>query len=209
MSEALKYLLTVRPDAMQAYFDFVKKAEGSLDARTRAIISVITKIDNQTEKGFKQYLKRALNEGVSANELIDAIMVAFPTLGLSKIVWAMDILLQMDLPQFSPDNLIRQASWHEIVDANNLAAGETRFLTIDKKGFFVHKNESGSILIFDQRCPHQATAITGEALEDKTLSCPKHGWKFDITNGECIDQGDKPLKQLKHKIENNRLFVYL
>jgi len=194
---------------MQAYFNFVKKSEGSLDPKTRAIISVITKIDNQTEKGFKQYLKRALKEGVSANELIDAIMVAFPTLGLSKIVWAMDILLQMDLPEFNPDNLSSQESWHEVLDIKELQAGKTRYSTVSDRGVFVHKDEAGSILVFDQRCPHQSTAITGESLTDTTLSCPKHGWKFDITNGECIDKGDKPLKQLKQKIENGQLFVFL
>ena len=194
---------------MQAYFNFVKKAEGSLDPKIRAIISVITKIDNQTEKGFKQYLKRALNEGVSANELIDAIMVAFPTLGLSKIVWAMDILLQMDLPEFNPENLVSQPGWHEVPDSLDLATGETRFLTVNERGVFVHKNDSGELRLYDQRCPHQATLITAESLEKNTLNCPKHGWKFDITNGECIDKGDRPLKELNHKLENNRLFVYL
>lgn len=194
---------------MQAYFNFVKKSEGSLDARTRAIISVITKIDNQTEKGFRQYLKRALNEGVTANELIDAIMVAFPSLGLSKIVWAMDILLQMDLPEFNPDNLITQPGWHKLLDVNELVTGETRHININGTGVFVYTDEPGSVLVFDQRCPHQGTAMTSECLQGNTLSCPKHGWKFDIANGECIDKGDKPLKQLEYKIENGQLFAYL
>lgn len=209
MSEALNYLLKIRPEAMQAYFNFVKKSEGSLDARTRAIISVITKIDNQTEKGFRQYLKRALNEGVSANELIDAMMVAFPSLGLTKIVWAMDILLKMELPEFNPDNLTRQPGWHKVLDVNELRTGETRFLTVDDRGIFIHKSEEQAIIVFDQRCPHQSTNIPCESLSGKILTCPKHGWKFDITNGKCIDTGDKPLKELEHKIEDSELFVYL
>ena len=209
MSEALNYLLKIRPDAMQAYFNFVKKSEGSLDARTRAIISVITKIDNQTEKGFKQYLKRALKEGVSANELIDAIMVAFPTLGLSKIVWAMDILLQMDLPEFNPETLVTQQRWCKVIDVKDLVSGETRFLTIEGSGLFAHKNEDGSILVFDQHCPHQSTVMDSNSLSGTALTCPKHGWKFNTSNGQCVDKGDKPLQQLDHKIENGELFVYL
>ena len=208
MSEALSYLLKIRPDAMQAYFDFVKKAEGSLDPKTRAIISVITKIDNQTEKGFKQYLKRALKEGVSANELIDAIMVAFPTLGLSKIVWAMDILLQMNLSEFRPENLARQKSWHKVIDANDLLPGETRHLSIDDSGLFVHKNHTGTFLVFDQHCPHQSTSMENDSISGTTLTCPKHGWAFDLRTGQCIDKGDKPLQPLEQKIENNQLFVY-
>ena len=73
MSDALNYLLKVRPDAMKSYFDFIKKSGTSLDPKTRAIISVITKVDNQTETGLRQYLVRALRAGVSADEIQDLV----------------------------------------------------------------------------------------------------------------------------------------
>jgi len=34
--------------------------------------------------------------------LLDALLMAFPALGLAKIVWAVDIILAMNLPGFSP-----------------------------------------------------------------------------------------------------------
>ena len=86
MSDALNYLMKIRPDEMKAYFKFVKKAGEHLDPKTRAIISVITKVDNQTEVGLKQYLVRAMQVGVTADEIIDSLFAAFPTLGLSKII---------------------------------------------------------------------------------------------------------------------------
>ena len=105
MSEALDYLMKVRPDAMKSYFGFLRAAGEGLDARTRSIISIITKVDAQTERGFRQYLSRGLREGVTPAEIIDAMLLAFPTLGLTKILWAIDILLEMDLPEFAPDRL--------------------------------------------------------------------------------------------------------
>ena len=53
-----------------------------------------------TERGLRQYVKRALREGCSGAEIIDALLMAFPTLGLSKIVWATDVILAMQLPEF-------------------------------------------------------------------------------------------------------------
>ncbi len=209
MSEALNYLLKVRPDAMQAYFSFIKKSSGSLDDRTKAIISVITKVDNQTEKGFKQYLKRALDIGVSANEIIDAMMVAFPTLGLTKIVWAIEIVIEMDLPEFRPENLVNETTWHKVMDIDELKPNETLYREIANRGIFVHMNKEASIIVFDQHCPHQATAITDESLNDKVLTCPKHDWKFDITNGECIEKGDQPLTRIEYKVDNNQIWVCL
>ena len=56
---------------------------------------MITKVAVQTEGGFRQYLTRALRNGASANEILDALLLAFPVLGLAKIVWAAEILLDM------------------------------------------------------------------------------------------------------------------
>ena len=83
MSDALNYLVEVRPEAMGAYFKFLKKAGDHLDTRTRDLISVITKVAVQTEPGFRQYLTRALRNGASGfllkdtppDELIAAIRV--------------------------------------------------------------------------------------------------------------------------------------
>ncbi len=209
MSEALNYLLKIRPEAMQAYFSFVKKSGGSLDKKTIAIISVITKVDKQTKKGFKQYLKRALNEGVSADEIIDALLVAFPTLGLTKIVWAMDILIEMDLPEFKAENLTAEANWHQVVEVDDVIPDQTHYFELNGRGVFLYKDTENSIIAYDHRCPHQSTQITSESLQGNTLTCPKHAWKFDTTNGHCIENGNRPLNRVKHKIEDGLVWVYI
>ena len=103
MSDALTYLVKARPDAVGHYFAFLKNCGKHLDPKTRNLISVITKVDAQTERGFRQYLGRALREGCTPAEVLDALLMAFPTLGLAKIVWAVDIILAMDLPEFRPE----------------------------------------------------------------------------------------------------------
>jgi DNA-directed RNA polymerase subunit N (RpoN/RPB10) len=76
MSDALNYLIAARPDAIVPYFKFLKEAGKNLDIRTRDLISVITKVDAQTEAGFRQYLSRALRNGASPNEVLDALLMA-------------------------------------------------------------------------------------------------------------------------------------
>jgi alkylhydroperoxidase/carboxymuconolactone decarboxylase family protein YurZ len=79
----------------------------------RALISVITKVHSQTETGLRQYLLRALRDGAIPMEVLDAIMMAFPALGLAKIVWAVDVILALDLPEFRPENMGAAARWHD------------------------------------------------------------------------------------------------
>ncbi|MEM7542932.1 MAG: carboxymuconolactone decarboxylase family protein, partial [Pseudomonadota bacterium] len=80
MSKALAYLQRARPEAMAAYFSFLKDNGSRLDVKTRDLISVITKVHAQTEAGLLQYAKRALGNGCSSDEILDALMMAFPAL---------------------------------------------------------------------------------------------------------------------------------
>lgn len=206
MSDALNYLLKIRPEAMQSYFDFIKKSGTHLDKKTRALISVITKVDAQTETGFKQYLSRALQAGATADEILDALFVAFPTLGLSKIVWAVEIILKMDIPEFAPEMLETTAGWHQVMRMNEIKQGTTRTACEGRELFIYH--HEGLTRVYDSHCPHQVTNIPELALAANILTCPKHKWKFDITTGECIENGDRPLKQYETRVNDGMLEVY-
>lgn len=207
MSDALNYLVKVRPDAMGPYFKFLKEAGKHLDPKTRGLISIITKVHAQTDTGFRQYLVRALRAGASANEILDALLMAFPALGLTKIVWAIDILLEMDIPEFRPALLGVSAQWHDVMSADELREGETVYRTCDGRHLFAYK--AGELVkLYDSRCPHQVTDIPELALEGCKLTCPKHGWAFDVVSGDCVEKGDRPLTVFPHKIEGGRLLAY-
>ncbi len=207
MSDALKYLMSARPDAIGPYFKFLKEAGRSLDTRTRDLISVITKVDAQTEGGFRQYLTRALRNGASPNEVLDALLMAFPTLGLAKIVWAIDILLDMDIPEFRPENLFAEPGWHTVATLDQLSAEDVTYLDCDGRSLFVYR-EGDLLKVYDSRCPHQVTNIPHLALQGKRLTCPKHHWVFDVSTGECVDVGSRPLTEFKHKIDGETLLAY-
>jgi nitrite reductase/ring-hydroxylating ferredoxin subunit len=192
---------------MKAYFSFLKKSGDHLDTKTRDLISVITKVAVQTDAGFRQYLTRALRNGCTPNEVIDALLMAFPVLGLAKIVWATDILLEMDIPEFRPEALFAEASWHDLGEVSALKDGETTWLEVDGRHLFVYQ-EAESIIVYDSRCPHQVTDIPHLSLEGNKLTCPKHHWAFDVRTGECIEIGKHPLKRFPHKTEANRLYAF-
>jgi nitrite reductase/ring-hydroxylating ferredoxin subunit/alkylhydroperoxidase/carboxymuconolactone decarboxylase family protein YurZ len=207
VSAALEYLAKARPEAMQAYFGFLREAGRHLDPKTRALISVITKVAAQTDDGFRQYVSRALHAGLSANEILDGLLMAFPALGLSKIVWAVDILLQMDIPEFRIEDLQQQTRvWHHLADVASLPARGTQRLACAGRELFV-RADGGQYVVFDSRCPHQATNIPELALDGERLVCPRHGWVFDLATGACVAKGDRPLRRFESRIEEGRLLA--
>ncbi len=207
MSDALNYLVKARGDALGHYFAFLKECGKHLDPKTRNLISVITKVDAQTERGFRQYLGRALREGCTPAEVLDALLMAFPTLGLAKIVWAVDIILAMNLPQFQPAALAGPVDWHEVLATRGFAVGETRRVECDGRGLFVHRVSVKEWHVYDSRCPHQTTDIPHLALQGSTLTCPKHQWQFDIRSGDCIAKGNSPLKRWPSQVVKGRLLA--
>jgi nitrite reductase/ring-hydroxylating ferredoxin subunit/alkylhydroperoxidase/carboxymuconolactone decarboxylase family protein YurZ len=206
MSDALAYLLKARPDALDHYFKFLKECGKHLDPKTRNLISVITKVHAQTDRGFRQYLGRALREGCTPMEVLDALLMAFPALGLAKIIWAVDIILDMDIPEFRPEAWVAEREWHDVMAAADICAGEITRLECDGRGLFIYRDARG-LRVYDSRCPHQTTDIPHLALDGTTLTCPKHHWVFDVRSGDCIEKGDSPLKQWESKVLKGRLMA--
>ena len=204
MSKALDYLQQARPDAVGSYFKFLKESGRHLDKKTRALISVITKVDNQTEAGFRQYLSRALQAGASPDEILDAMLTAFPTLGLSKIIWAIEIIVEMDLPEFYPENLGQPKQWHKVIEQNDLHDVIT-FVECDDKQLFIYRDNS-VLRVYDSLCPHQQTHIPSTAICDNHLVCPRHQWKFDLKTGACLEKGDRPLNEINSEIREGALW---
>lgn len=204
MSDALNYLLKARPEAMGAYFKFLKESGKSLDPKTRMLITVITKVATQTEKGLRQYLPRALDAGATPGEILDAILHAFPALGLARIVWAIDILIDMDIPEFRAENLGAGLRWHDLAAVDAIADGKVTYCDSDGRSLFVYRS-GDSFDVYDSRCPHQVTNIPHLALEGFRLTCPKHHWEFDVRTGACTGKGDRPMKRFESKIENGQL----
>jgi nitrite reductase/ring-hydroxylating ferredoxin subunit/alkylhydroperoxidase/carboxymuconolactone decarboxylase family protein YurZ len=207
MSDALDYLLKARPEAIGHYFRFLKQAGSALEPKTRALISVITKVHSQTERGFRQYLVRALHEGVKPAEVLDALLMAFPALGMAKIVWAVDLILEMDIPEFRPELMGAEPKWHDVAAAEAVGAGEVQRVACDGRELFVCRPQ-GEWRVYDSRCPHQVTNIPLVALDGARLTCPKHGWKFDIASGKCVEKGSRPLRRFESRVASGRLQAY-
>ncbi|KRI00130.1 Rieske 2Fe-2S domain-containing protein [Curvibacter sp. PAE-UM] len=207
MSDALNYLVQARPEAMGHYFKFLKETGKHLDPKTRNLISVITKVHAQTERGFRQYLSRALREGCSPMEVLDALLMAFPALGLAKIVWATDIILAMNIPGFEPEALRGEPpKWRDVMAAADVPDGEVARLTCEGRGLFIYR-EKKTYQVYDSRCPHQSTDIPHLALKGSTLTCPKHEWAFDVKSGDCIKKGNTPLTRIESKVLKGRLMA--
>jgi len=207
MSKAMDYLLQTRGEVMGPYFKFLKQAGSNLDPKTRGLVSLIGKVHAQSEAGLRQYLPRALRDGATAAEILDVLLFSLPMLGLTRINWAIEIILDMDIPEFSPELLGREAAWHPLAALDDLPLGEPVCFPVAGRSVFVLR-EAQQITVYDSRCPHQRTNIPQSGLAGKILTCPKHNWTFDLQTGDCIANGRHPLQRIVSRVIDQQVELF-
>jgi len=190
MSRALEFLLAARPQAMRAYFDFLKDNGSRLDPKTRALISVISKVAVETEAGLVQYTRKALACGASADEILDALMMAFPALGLSRIVWAIDVLIEHEVEGFA--TLDATPPQPLTIDVGALAAlPERRTVKYSRDGrALLLWRDGDTVRAFKAYCSHQGMELMESGFAGASVTCRQHGWRFEMPDGRCA-RGEK------------------
>ncbi|MDJ0766185.1 MAG: Rieske (2Fe-2S) protein [Myxococcota bacterium] len=84
-----------------------------------------------------------------------------------------------------------------------------RFLrtTLLGKAVAVFSEGNGRFYALEMICKHQGADLTAGTMDDKTVTCPRHGWIFDLTTGACLNQDAPPLRQHAVFLEGDSIYV--
>jgi len=96
-SQGLHYLTRYRGPTMQKYLKFLGGSAKNLDPKTKYLMYVMLETIVFSPRGLRHYIAKAHKHGCSVDEILDAIMVAYPGAGLAKVVDAVDILIDLGL----------------------------------------------------------------------------------------------------------------
>lgn len=68
---------------------------------------------------------------------------------------------------------------------------------------------NGEMFAFDAFCPHGAGPMECAEVESAIVTCPLHGWRFDLRKGGCEIHGYRDLRTLNVKINKGQVYVEL
>ena len=104
----------------------------------------------------------------------------------------------------------------KLADVGEVKHGEKKKVQISDKTILL-LNVGGLYYALDNRCPHMGGLLSGGDLEGVTLTCPRHGAKFDVRTGKSVGNaklafvsvkvGDATKYQVK--VEGQEIFVEL
>ncbi len=133
--------------------------------------------------------------------------------------------LKHNIPEIQNVEVVADEPSPALIQIESLKSSKTKgwieTLTVEevpsgtKKCF---KNEKDNILIinidnrlsaFRNECPHQGLPLDGGMLEadERMLTCPWHGFKFDANSGECLTAPAAQLESFPLRVENGKILV--
>lgn len=101
-SVGLHYLTKFRGPTMRHYLKFLGGSAKHLDVKTKYLMYVMLETIVFSPRGLRHYIQKAHKHDCSVDEILDAIMVAYPGAGLAKVVDAVDILVDLELGDPTP-----------------------------------------------------------------------------------------------------------
>lgn len=65
----------------------------------------------------------------------------------------------------------------------------------------------GKLFAYRNACPHMGQPLDGGCVEEATLTCPFHGFRFMLETGECLTAPQVQLEHFPLKVIEGRIWV--
>lgn len=97
-------------------------------------------------------------------------------------------------------NFTKAAAVKDIQDGSGIA------VELSGKSIAVF-NSGGKFYAIDNTCKHRGGPLGEGSLDGNVVTCPWHGWQFDITNGNCVTNPAGKVGCYGVKIEGDNILV--
>lgn len=68
-------------------------------------------------------------------------------------------------------------------------------------------NIKGTIYACENECPHQGSPMSGGIVKEGSISCPRHGYRFKLSDGSCSDFPEYTLKTFNVELSGDDILI--
>jgi nitrite reductase (NADH) small subunit len=92
------------------------------------------------------------------------------------------------------------------IKITELPPGTIRELQIEGKAVAV-ANVAGAIYAINNTCLHRGGPLGQGLLEGKVVTCPWHGWQFDVTTGKVLQNPKAGVDCYRTELRGDDIFI--
>lgn len=65
----------------------------------------------------------------------------------------------------------------------------------------------GKVMAFRNQCPHMGMPLDGGLVDGSAITCPWHGFRFDLATGECFTAPHVQLEPFPVRVEDRQIWI--
>lgn len=108
----------------------------------------------------------------------------------------------------SPFAANQTGGWLKAGALNDIPEGEVITLTVDGESIILSRND-GVVSCFQNACAHLNLPLDTGEIAEGILTCPHHGFQYDLQSGECLTAPEVQLQTHAVRIIDNKVEVRL
>ncbi|MDB5805600.1 MAG: ferredoxin, 2Fe-2S [Betaproteobacteria bacterium] len=97
--------------------------------------------------------------------------------------------------------------WKQVVLLSQLQPG-MQCVQVDRRKVVIAK-VGEEIFAYSNLCPHSGGPMNRGELNDAVVTCPLHGWRFDLKKEGAETHGYRPLKTYPTREESGNLLILI
>lgn len=94
------------------------------------------------------------------------------------------------------------------IGEDELKDGLMKLVNVAGRGILLARH-GDQVYGVSNRCPHMGCSLANGTLKEYIITCPCHGWSFDIRNGEYQTAKEIKLMTYECKIQDGKIHVRL
>ena len=73
---------------------------------------------------------------------------------------------------------------YKVAKISEIPVGKCKAVTVDEEAIALF-NVDGKFYATEDTCKHKGGSLGEGTLDESIVTCPLHGWTYDVTNGTC------------------------
>jgi len=94
----------------------------------------------------------------------------------------------------------------KVAETNELNPGQCKVVEVQGKTLALF-NVGGTFYVLDNTCLHRGGPLGEGDLDDRVVTCPWHGWRYDVTSGANVNNPAVKVACFPVKVEGSSVFV--
>ena len=95
---------------------------------------------------------------------------------------------------------------HKVGQVSEISNSTGKTFEIDGKNIAIF-NLDNKFVAIDNACKHKGGSLGDGELDGTTVTCPLHGWQYNITNGECLTNPNVKLDSYDVKVDEDTIIL--